>query len=126
MKYRPRWSLLSFGALIVFMLFTFPIWRRILPGTSSKSGFALANDGQREILSQMNKLGAGVAPTVYTAMLTVVPAPTSLQPTPNLPDAQPIAKGKFDPPLDALRQSTGKVTLYRSADGSLLLRFDDF
>jgi hypothetical protein len=59
-------------------------------------------------------------------MLTVIPAPTAQQPTPQLPDAQAIARGKFDPSLDAMRQSTGKVTLYRSADGSLLLRFDDF
>jgi hypothetical protein len=126
MKYRPRWSLLTLGAIIVLLLFTFPVWRKILPSGGNKGGFAAASDAQREILSQINKLGLSVAPTAYTAMLTVVPAPTALQPTPILPDAQIIARGKFDPPLDAVRRAGGRVTLYRSADGSLLLRFDDF
>lgn len=126
MKYRPRWSLLMLGAIIVLLLFTFPVWRKILPSGGSRGGYANASEPQKEILNQINKLGAGVAPTAYTAMLTVVPAPTALQPTPVLPDAQIIARGKFDPSLDAVRQTAGKVTLYRSADGSLLLRFDDF
>ncbi len=126
MKYRPRWSLLGLGAIIVILLFTFPVWRRILPGGGNRGGFSAATDAQRQVLSDINKLGPNIAPTVYTAMLTVVPAPTAQQPTPVLPDAQVIAKGKFDPPLDAVRQARGKVTLYRSADGSLLLRFDDF
>lgn len=126
MKYRPRWSLLSFGAIIVILLFTFPVWRRILPTGGTRGGYPLASDAQREILSQINKLGPNIAPTAYAAMLTVIPAPTSQQPTPNMPDAQPIARGNFEPSLDVVRRSAGKVTLYRSADGSLLLRFDDF
>src|SRR5437773_2465208 len=101
MKYRPRWSLLSFGAIIVILLFTFPVWRKILPGTGSKGGYPQASDAQRDIFSQFNKLGPNVAPTAYAAMLTVIPAPTAQQPTPVLPDAQPIARGKFDPSLDA-------------------------
>ncbi len=99
MKYRPRWSLLGLGAIIVILLFTFPVWRRILPGGGNWGGFSAATDAQRQVLSDINKLGPNIAPTVYTAMLTVVPA---------------------------VRQARGKVTLYRSADGSLLLRFDDF
>src|SRR5437762_447924 len=105
MKYRPRWSLLSLGAIIVILLFTFLIWRRILPGGSNRGWFSAATDAQREILSQINKVGPNIAPTVYTAMLTVVPAPTAQQPTPVLPDAQVIATGRFDPPLDAVRQA---------------------
>ncbi len=58
-------------------------------------------------------------------MLTVVPAPTAEQPTPVLRDAQAIRFGQFSD-LDALRLAKGDVTLYRSADGSLLLRFDNF
>ena len=126
MKSRPRWSLLAAGALIVLVLFTFPLWRVILVAPGPKGSFALANDAQREAFSKISKSnGAAVAATAYMAMLTAIPAPTAEQPTPSLPDAVPVRSGEFVS-LDAVRQATGTVTLYRSADGSLLLRFDNF
>src|SRR5258708_19418715 len=126
MKSRPRWSLLAAGALIVLVLFTFPLWRVSLVAPGPKGSFALANDAQREAFSKISKSNGGAVPaTAYWAMLTAIPAPTAEQPTPSLPDAVPVRSGEFVS-LDAVRQATGTVTLYRSADGSLLLRFDNF
>jgi hypothetical protein len=124
MKYRPHWALLGVGAIVVALLFTYPTWRKFLPTRGAASGFPAASDAQRQILSQMGKT-PGAAATTYIGMLTVVPAPTNEQPTPVLPDAQIIASAEFGE-LDAIHTARGSVTLYRSANGDLLLRFDDF
>jgi Electron transfer DM13 len=129
MKSRPRWSILTAGAFIVLILFTFPLWRRILVAPTSSGSFALASDAQKEAFAKLSKSnGAPAASTAYFAMLTSVPAPTAEQPTPNLPDAVPVLNADFGNTVapDAFRQAQGSVTLYRSADGSLLLRFDNF
>ncbi len=125
MSYRPRWVLLGLGAVIVLLLFTYPTWRKFLTGRAAVAAFAAASDAQREVLAATSRANRSVAATAYIAMLTAVPAPTNEQPTPVLPDAQVIRSGEFTQ-LDALRTAQGTVTLYRSADGSLLLRFDDF
>ncbi|MEP7288784.1 MAG: DM13 domain-containing protein [Chloroflexota bacterium] len=126
MKYRPQWSLLGLGAILVIVLFTYPVWRKVLTGRAAQGSFPAASDAQREALSNIGKeTSRDAAATAYVSILTVVPAPTSEQPTPVLPDAQVIRVGDFLN-LDALRTAKGTVTLYRSADSSLLLRFDDF
>jgi hypothetical protein len=125
MKYRPRWSLLAFGAVIVILLFTYPSWRKVFTGRANAGAYPAANDAQRDVLSKLSKQSGPIAATAYTAMLTEVPAPTAEQPTPVLPDAQTIRTASFAD-LDAVRLAKGDVALYRSADGSLLLRFDNF
>jgi hypothetical protein len=126
MKYRPRWSLLGVGALIVLLLYSYPVWRKVLTArTGSTGSYPAANDGQRQVLDKLAKTDRGLAATAYSAMLTVVPAPTNEQPTPVLADAQAIYSAAFAN-LDELRQAAGSVVIYRSADGSLLLRFDNF
>ncbi len=124
MKYRPHWALLGFGAIIVALLFTYPTWRNFLPTRGVSNGFSAVTDAQRQVLSDMRKT-PGAAATTYAAMLTAVPAPTNEQPTPVLPDAQIIASATFSE-LDAIHTAKGSVSLYRSANGDLLLRFDDF
>ena len=126
MKYRPRWSLLGIGAIIVLLLYSYPVWRNVFTGrTGSTGAYPAANDGQRQVLDKLAKADRSVAATAYFAMLTVVPAPTNEQPTPVLTDAQAIRTAQFAN-LDDLRQAAGNVVLYRSADGTLLLRLDDF
>src|SRR5215475_3671515 len=95
MKYRPRWSLLILGAIIVALLFTFPAWRRIFTGRASQGAFPAASEAQKLILAGMNQTPGSPAATAYIAMLTVVPAPTNEQPTPELPSAQVILTGDF-------------------------------
>jgi hypothetical protein len=125
MRYRPRWTLLGLGAIIVALLFTYPTWRTLLTGRASTGAFALASAAQQEVFANMSKSNREAAASAYVAMLTVVPAPTTEQPTPVLPDAQAIKSGDFIQ-IDAVHLAKGRATLYRSADGSLLLRFDDF
>jgi hypothetical protein len=125
MRYRPRWTLLGLGAIVVALLFTFPTWRKFLMGRVSTGAFSNISAAQQEVFASMSKSNRDAAATAYFAMLTVVPAPTSEQPTPALPDAQAIKAGDFIE-LDAVHLGKGHATLYRSADGSLLLRFDDF
>jgi hypothetical protein len=89
---------------------------------------SLSGDAQREALREISKEAKdipGAAATLYMAQLTAVPAPTAMQPTPVLPDASPILNGSFDG-MDLIRAAKGDVTVYRSADGALLLRFDNF
>jgi Electron transfer DM13 len=126
MRYRPRWALLGLGAVVVILLFTYPTWRKFLVGRAAVAAYAEASDPQRAVLADITKKdGRDAAATTYVAMLTVVPAPTAEQPTPALPDAQVIRTGEFVE-LDAIHTAKGKVTLYRSANGNLLLRFDEF
>jgi hypothetical protein len=124
MKYRPHWALLGVGAVIVALLFTYPFWRSFLKGRAPVAAFSAATDAQREVLAGMART-PGAAATTYMTMLTVVPAPTNEQPTPALPDAQVIGTGEFTE-LDAIHTAKGSVSLYRSANGDLLLRFDEF
>lgn len=125
MKYRPRWSVLSIGAIVVILLFTYPSWRRLFLGRASQGRYPAASDAQREALERFGRANRDSAATAYVAMLTVVPAPTNEQPTPVLRDAQVILSGSFVD-MDGWRQGKGSVKMYRSADGALLLRFDDF
>ncbi len=129
MRYRPRWTLLGLGAIVLALLFTYPVWRKFVTGRASVEAFAEANDAQKEVFSKISKdkeIGRDAAATIYVSMLTkVVPAPTTEQPTPALPNAQVIRSGEFTE-VDAVRTAKGSVKLYRSADGSLLLRLDDF
>jgi hypothetical protein len=126
MKYRPRWMLLAIGASVVFLLFTFPYWRKFMTGRTSEAAFAGATEAQKQVFSDIRKArGGDIAGQAYQAILTVVPAPTQEQPPPVLPDAQIVRQGEFIE-LDALHSAKGNVSIYRSADGSTLLRFDDF
>jgi hypothetical protein len=62
---------------------------------------------------------------MYFSSLTAQPVPTEQQPVAVPPDAQIILTARFTE-LDALRSARGKVTFYRLADDTVLLRFDDF
>ncbi len=125
MKPHPQWTLLAIGALIVAILFAFPLWRKVLTPRGGKAPFVVS-DAQQAVFANWKKgYVPGAQATAVAAMQTIVPAPTAEQPTPVLPEASVIRSAEFTS-LDAVRQSAGTITLYRSADGSLLLRFDDF
>ena len=129
MRSRPRWLLLMLGALIVLALFTYPTWRKFLTARQTTStDFANISPDQRSLLLQLRRTPSAVpniAQTVYAAMIITVPAPTSDASTPDSANAQPIKSGNFIS-IDAIHTAHGTATLYRLADNSLLLRFDDF
>src|SRR5579859_5898334 len=129
MKNRPRWFLISLGALIVAGLFTYPTWRsalkNYLASRGSSSDFSNVSPEQRDLLLQMRHTPNANPQAVYQAMLVTVPAPTSDAPTPDPALAQPIRSGGFVT-IDPIHTASGHATLYRMNDNSLLLRFDDF
>jgi hypothetical protein len=115
--------LLGLGALIVALLFTFPLWRKVFTGRSQNVLFALADSAQREVLLRMPDREA--ASRAYSAMLTAVPVPTQAQPGSIPRGAQVIVTTDFKK-LDALHLAEGKVTIYRLIDDSILMRFSPF
>jgi hypothetical protein len=123
MRYRPRWGLLTFGALIVIGLFTFPLWRSLFARPAETVPFPLASPEQRAVFQRMPN--PGMAATAYAFSLTALPIPTELAPPPLPPDAQPFLTAQFSG-FDAVRRATGNVTFYRLIDDSVLMRFDDF
>jgi hypothetical protein len=122
-RHRPRWTLLGLGALIVALLFTFPLWRKVFTGRSQNVLFALADSAQREVLLRMPDRDA--ASKAYSAMLTEVPAPTPGQSDSIPTTAREIVTTDFRK-LDALHMAEGKVTIYRLIDDSILMRFSPF
>src|SRR5262249_32024572 len=124
-KPHPQWTLLAIGALIVVILFTFPLWRKVLNSRGGKPSFVISDALQAVCSTWKKGYLPGAQATAVAAMQTIVPAPTAEQPTPVLPEASSVRSAEFSS-LDAVRQSAGTATLYRSAGGSLLLRFDNF
>lgn len=123
MRYRPRWTLLAFGALIVIALFTFPTWRGLFARPEESIPFPLTSAERRELLMRLPN--REMAATLYFSSLTAQPVPTEQQPVDVPPDAQIIQTTSFQG-IDALRSVRGSVTFYRLIDDSVLLRFDDF
>ncbi|MCS6871258.1 MAG: DM13 domain-containing protein [Anaerolineae bacterium] len=123
MRYRPRWTLLTFGALVVLALFTFPTWRTLFMRPAESLPFPLTSAERRQVLLRLPN--REMAATMYFSSLTAQPVPTEQQPAPVPPDAQVILTARFAE-LDALRSARGTVTFYRLIDDSVLLRFDDF
>jgi hypothetical protein len=123
MRHRPRWALLGLGALIVALLFTFPLWRKVFTSRSQNVLFALADPARRDVLLRMPDRDS--AAKAYSAMLTPVPVPTQEQPGSIPRGAQVIVTTDFKK-LDALRVAEGKVTMYRLIDDSILMRFSPF
>ena len=125
MKYRPRWALLALGAVIVALLFSFPVWYKLFKPKSAAPGpFAFASDDQMAALAK-NISDKTKREQAYYAMLTVVPAPTDILPTPDLSDASAVLTGDLIA-LDALRIGKGKATIFRSPDGSQILKLENF
>lgn len=117
-RHRPRWSLLGLGAIVVVSLFTYPVWRRFIPGRSSTRAFALASDAQAQVLSKIKDRDA--ASTAYVAMLTQIPIPTL---TATLILGTATRSGKFVA-LDAVHMAEGSVKIYRLPDESLLISLE--
>jgi len=123
MKYRPQWALLGIGAIFVALLFSFPLYHRLLTGTNATPGaFAFANDDQVAAFAKMLK-DRDKRLQAYYAMLTTVPAPTET--APDLTDATALLTGDFST-LDAVRTGKGTATIYRSPNDQTLLKFENF
>ncbi len=125
MKYRPQWTLLAAGALVVIALFTYPTWRSYISLRGGGPDYANASEAQRAVFQQMRRTPGANPATAYAASLTQIPAPTSDNPTPDLASVQAVKSGEFSE-LDPVHTASGRATIYRRIDNSLLLRLDDF
>jgi hypothetical protein len=127
MRYRPNWGLVTIGALLVLVLFTFPAWRGFVNVRLGGQDFSDASESQRAALLQIRRTqGPNAAGTAYRSLLTIVPAPTKDRPTPDGGRFQPVKGGEFIE-LDAIHIARGRAVIYRNAaDNSLLLRLDEF
>ncbi|MBX3082560.1 MAG: DM13 domain-containing protein [Anaerolineae bacterium] len=117
----PRWGILLLGALIVVLLFTFPLWRTVLRSGSSQRAFADASEAQREVL--LKEKDRNLAATAYVSLLVTVQAPTPTgAPTALAQDA--ILGGRFTE-IDAVHRATGRARLYRMTNQSVILQLED-
>lgn len=123
MRYRPRWGLLGLGAVVVVLLFTFPLWRVVFQRPGQTVRFPLTDPARREVFINMSD--PNMAATAYGFSLTAVPVPTEQQPEPVPEDAQAIFEGTFGQ-IDAVHSAKGTVTLYRLVDDRVLIRFEEF
>ncbi len=123
MRTRPRWALLSLGALIVFALFTFPTWWPLVARGPTALSFLGAPDAERPLLETIQAVDPTQAAALYAAGTpTVVPEETQQMPEMELPVI--VARGEFTE-LDALHRARGSVTLFRSG-AEVIMRFEDF
>lgn len=127
MRYRPNWTLLALGALIVLALFTYPAWRGFITVRLGGQDFSDVTEAQRAALAQIRRTqGPNAAGTAYRALQTIIPAPTADRPTPDGARFQPVKGGDFIE-LDAIHSGSGRAVIYRNAvDNSLILRLDEF
>ncbi len=127
MRYRPNWLLITLGAVVVAMLFTYPAWRTAVVLRPRGLDFAEASEGQRAILNgEIRRTSAPYAATAYAALLTSIPAPTSDNPTPDGSRFQAVKGGDFME-INALQTGKGRAAILRNAiNNALILRFDDF
>jgi hypothetical protein len=136
---RFRFMLVLVGALFVAATFTFPNWYPLLPrgGENSSARFpGLPDELQPAFavlsldLQQAYETLAEEEPEQALAMLTArlrrgQPAPPEDAALPELVGSVIAARASLVG-QDTLRQGEGSVVIYQAADGSYLVRFEDF
>ncbi len=126
---RLRWIALSLGGLVIVVLFAFPLWwpalnRRVeeeaFPGLSQLSA------EERAAIQAIALENRALAQACIDAALAgPVVVPEADQAMPLMQGPTVYAVGEFTT-IDAVRRASGEVTLYQQADGSWVLRFEDF
>ena len=137
---RYRLLLITIGAVLVALTFTFPLWfplfqqerpaeqQEIFPGLSAdmQAVFqALPPDQQTAYRAIAEQDRAKAVAMIEAALQPGIPAPTDQQEMPEMAGAEPIATGGFTR-IDSVRWAQGNVTLYQQADDSKVLRFEQF
>ena len=137
---RFRLLLITLGAVLVALTFTFPFWLQLLereqpsapeeifPGLSAEMQAmfqALPPDQQAayQAVAQQNRDQA--VAMLESALAPGIAAPTEQQEMPPMTGAEPIATGTFTR-LDPIRWAQGNVTIYQQVDESKIMRFEEF
>lgn len=139
MNIRLRLFVILFGAVLVALTFTFPIWQPLF----TSAGAEVVIEGLPEdliplfeqlpieeqqaylALAEQNRNAALLF--LSTALGPDFPAPESEQTMPELTGAEIIGTATFERSDDDLiLWASGEVTIYQQADGSKLIRFEEF
>lgn len=136
---RFRLLLIGVGAVLVALTFTFPLWAPLLeseeaapeerfPGLSAQlqEAFQLLPQEQQAAYFTIAETDRTRAARMIEAALSGgYPAPESEMEMPTLSGPVVAATGNFQQ-VDAVRWAQGTVTIYRQADDTKLMRFEDF
>lgn len=137
MNTRLRLLIIVFGALIVAVTFTFPLWRplfvnevvnEVFPGLNpdGQIAFEALTDEEQKMYQDM--LEASPTMAVDMAQNALMPdniIPTAEQAMPSMTDPITAAVGVFVD-IDLIHKGIGTATIYQLADNSRILRFEDF
>lgn len=137
---RFRLLLITIGAVLVALTFTFPLWlqlfqreqpaeqQEVFPGLSADMQMvfqALPPDQQAAYRAIAEQDRAKAVAMIEAALEPGIAAPTDQQEMPEMAGAETIATGDFTR-LDPIRWAQGSVTFYQQADESKILRFEQF
>ncbi len=138
---RFRVIFIGFGAILVALAFTFPLWFPVFqPGADSGAATAaipgmsaalqtsfstFTPEQQAAYLTIAETEPAKAIALIQAAVQPPVPAPDDMQGMPSMVGAVRAANGTFRR-LDAIRWAQGDVTVYEQADDSKLARFEEF
>jgi hypothetical protein len=137
---RYRLLLITIGAVLVALTFTFPSWfqffqreqpvaqQEVFPGLSADMQLvfqALPPDQQAAYRAIAEEDRAKAVAMIEAALQPGIPAPTEQQAMPEMAGAEAIATGEFTR-IDAIRWAQGNITIYQQADESKILRFEPF
>lgn len=126
---RTRWVLLGIGALGVLVLFLFPAWWPLINNSSGQvamPGLLDLPPAERDIIEEMARTDSAMAQAFIAAGLAEpVNAPEDEETMSSAQSPEEYSNGRFSE-LDAVHWARGTATIYELADGSALLRFDEF
>lgn len=137
---RFRLLLITFGAVLVALTFTFPFWielierdqaiepDEIFPGLSANMQelfLSLPPDQQTAYRAAAEQDRGKAVAMIESALSPGFPAPEEQQELPAMTGAETIATGSFTR-IDPIRWAQGDVTLYQQVDNSKVLRFENF
>jgi hypothetical protein len=136
---RFRLFLILFGAALVALTFTFPLWEpllqteaaaseQILPGLTEdelEQFAALLPEQRSAYLAIARENPEDAAAMIRSALAPGIPAPEDMRDMPVLNGPIIAATGEFTR-LDAVRWGLGTVTIYQQVDNSRVMRFEEF
>lgn len=139
MSIRLRLFVILMGAVVVALTFTFPIWQPLLSSTGATVVIEGLSDEliplfeqlpvpeQQAYLALAEQNRNSALLFLGTALGPDFPAPEAEQGMPELTGAEIIGTATFERGSDdVILWATGEVSIYQQADGSKLIRFEEF
>lgn len=126
---RARWFILTAGAVIVVVLFAFPLWWPVVnrsPAADALPDLVNLPPEEQDVIEGLLAEDFAFAEALVThGVAEPVAVPPEEQEMPALLSPTLYASGEFSE-IDAVRWARGTVSVYQDADGSWLIRLEDF